>query len=693
MATLVNLPPAVSNTSNRDPYKYQWARYVARAQLDKKFTLINEKISGKQNLPAATTISQLMDRVQELLPGESKLTGEAPTDRKKLHVGIVGAGCAGLFTAMTLDFVNQHIKSEDLQITYDILEAADDSRLGGRLYTHHFSKDTELPHDYYDVGAMRFPENDYLGLTKENGGLVPYYLDDYKKVCPTYFNDKRYVGGPSEGALDPYGVNADYKDGDPKGIPKELLTKDPGKIVETAIEPFVTALKGDMDIGSVDGWKLLEAADYMSTRQFFRSTDLQDDLPTVERPLKRPYNFNTIEWLETFAYATGWYNQSLAETVLEALDFGVEEPTSVDNTKWLCVEGGTQKVARLMADKLVKKPELNRQVTKISTDQTGTMTLTIKHADEPSAPTETRDYFAVFNSTTLGALQRMDLKDAGLRYGTKQAIRSLGYGASCKVGMKFKKAWWMKEPHNINSGGVAKTDRPTRVCVYPSYNIHDDYEKPAVLLCSYTWAQDAQRIGTLISNPTNSKHETELKELLLNDLALLHSTPDTYKALRAELEELYDDHHAWDWYNDPNMSGAFAYFGPGQFSNMWPEIIQQNGWLFLIGEAASAHHAWIVGALESAIRGVYQMLDALLLQSPEHDPYRDAMKLLQDPYLKEDLPFGPLPLEIPKRQAGEDRKAPKTDVPAKGVSLTFTSAQVLLSFLEKTVEEAEAKVA
>jgi len=320
------------------------------------------------------------------------------------------------------------------------------------------------------------------------------------------------------------------------------------------------------------------------------------------------------------------------------------------------------------------------------------MTLTIKHTDEPSTPTETRDYFAVFNSTTLGALQRMDLKDAKLRYGTKQAIRSLGYGASCKVGMKFKNAWWKIE-NNITQGGLAKTDRPLRVCVYPSYSVGDDPNLPAVLLCSYTWAQDAQRIGTLISSDGNPDREGELKELLLNDLALLHSTPETYDDFRRELNDLYVTHHAWDWYNDPNMSGAFAYFGPGQFSNMWPEIIQQNDWLFLIGEAASAHHAWIVGALESAIRGVHQMLDSLLQQDPEYQPYRDAMELLEKPYEEEQLPFGPLPLEIPKRQAGVPKEAEKTDVLADGKSLTFTSAQVLLSFIEKTVEEAEAKTA
>ena len=38
-------------------------------------------------------------------------------------------------------------------LTYEILEA--DKRVGGRVYTHKFSGDK---HDYYDVGAMRFPD-------------------------------------------------------------------------------------------------------------------------------------------------------------------------------------------------------------------------------------------------------------------------------------------------------------------------------------------------------------------------------------------------------------------------------------------------------------------------------------------------------------------------------------------------------
>lgn len=403
--------------------------------------------------------------------------------------------------------------------------------------------------------------------------------------------------------------------------------------------------------------------------------------------------------------ATGWYNQSLSETVLETLDFYVAQEKKPEGgmkidtktevktekkpwgkTGWVCVEGGAQKVARKMAEKLKKQPEFHRQVTGIATDTDRTMTLAIKHTEKGSKVRETRKYFAVFNSTTLGALQRMDLTKAGLRYGTKQAIRSLGYGASCKVGMKFKKAWWMLPPHSINNGGIARTDLPLRVCVYPSYNIHDDPEKPAVLLCSYTWAQDAQRIGALIS-PDSPSNEGELKELLIHNLALLHAEPGTYNAVRKVIEDNYDTHHAYDWYADDNMSGAFAYFGPSQFSEMWPELFRSNGWLFLIGEHASAHHAWIVGALESAVRGVFQMFEALHMQNRENLDYIKAMEFLDS---KDVGPFGPLPRELPKRQ--KDKKVDdSTDVPEEGKDLTFTAAQILLGFLEMMFEADQLK--
>lgn len=252
--------------------------------------------------------------------------------------------------------------------------------------------------------------------------------------------------------------------------------------------------------------------------------------------------------------------------MLEELDF-----TLHGDQKFWCIDGGAQEIAKKMRKKIEdgnKEPiQFHSQVTKINAnvkdrgdkDKYVPITLTIKtNAPDKEPDTRTEDYFAVFNSTTLGAFERMELQDAGLLWGTKQAIRALGYGASCKVAIKFSRPWWQVEPFNINLGGVSRTGLPLRVCVYPSYNIPsaegDDWNPngPSVLLCSYSWGQDAQKIGSLISRDSPNGEE-QLKSVLLHNLALLHANEEKpYDELLSELENDYVTHHAWDWYHDDN---------------------------------------------------------------------------------------------------------------------------------------------
>jgi hypothetical protein len=128
--------------------------------------------------------------------------GEADQLAKKLglHVGVIGAGMAGLYTAMIL---------EDLGIPYEILEAEDvdeHAERAGRVYTHRF--DT-TPGNYYDVGAMRFPDipimhrtfdlfKKRLELKKDRseepaqGALIPYHFTG--EQTPLYYNNKLSVG-------------------------------------------------------------------------------------------------------------------------------------------------------------------------------------------------------------------------------------------------------------------------------------------------------------------------------------------------------------------------------------------------------------------------------------------------------------------------------------------------------------------
>jgi hypothetical protein len=79
----------------------------------------------------------------------------------------------------------------------------------------------------------------------------------------------------------------------------------------------------------------------------------------------------------------------------------------------------------------------------------------------------------------------------------------------------------------------------------------------------------------------------------------------------------------------------------------------------------------------------------LHLQNKEFKAYSNAMERLANPPAEDqNLPFGPLPAEIPYRL--KDEKSVETDIPIPGESaLSFTAAQVILSYLDTIVEADE----
>lgn len=180
---------------------------------------------------------------------------------------------------------------------------------------------------------------------------------------------------------------------------------------------------------------------------------------------------------------TGWYNQAFSETVLESLNFEYHR-----NTDWRCILGGSQVLAEKMKDTLkinkqdALRLELNKPVTKIKSGSSRHMELTVKGEKEP------RVYNAVLNSAPLGCLQQINTSKANLNYTLKQAIRTLTYGPSAKVGNKFKRTWWIHNlrKYNIKQAGLKHSDLRIRTCVYPSYNLNNPAGESAVLLCLYT---------------------------------------------------------------------------------------------------------------------------------------------------------------------------------------------------------------
>jgi monoamine oxidase len=136
--------------------------------------------------------------------------------------------------------------------------------------------------------------------------------------------------------------------------------------------------------------------------------------------------------------------------------------------------------------------------------------------------------------------------------------------------------------------------------VYPSYGIGGS---DATMLVSYSWSQDSLRLGTFVRGG-DSLAEDRMIELILRDLSKVHGIPVE------ELRSWKVDHHAYNWYDNEYTVGAFAFFGPSQFKKLYPEVTQPAAkmHLYFAGEGTSTNHAWVVGALDSAVRAVEQVV-------------------------------------------------------------------------------------
>lgn len=146
--------------TSQTSFKGKFARTFLRQHLSKELPLLSHKHKGLRGVPdligGPPGDGSALDPYD--LPRDSTrpepLTGPpfrqaplVPPAWPHQKICIVGAGVAGLYTAMILDSL------QIPNLEYDILESAD--RIGGRLLTYYF--DPKVPHMYYDIGAMRFP--------------------------------------------------------------------------------------------------------------------------------------------------------------------------------------------------------------------------------------------------------------------------------------------------------------------------------------------------------------------------------------------------------------------------------------------------------------------------------------------------------------------------------------------------------
>lgn len=102
----------------------------------------------------------LLEHFESLKEGGMLHTPRAHAPPKTVTVGILGAGAAGLYSALLLDWLNDQLESqkESFRFDYEILEA-EPERVGGRMYTYRFESGKK--YDYY-VSGWTLPSVPYL---------------------------------------------------------------------------------------------------------------------------------------------------------------------------------------------------------------------------------------------------------------------------------------------------------------------------------------------------------------------------------------------------------------------------------------------------------------------------------------------------------------------------------------------------
>jgi monoamine oxidase len=191
-----------------------------------------------------------------------------------------------------------------------------------------------------------------------------------------------------------------------------------------------------------------------------------------------------------------------------------------------------------MVNRIKDKPLLNQRVTGlalgmgIGTQGHPPVAVSIGTGENKSA----RIYDHVVSTLPFGCFRMLDTTQCRLPWDVKEATQSLQYGSSVKVGMLFKSRWWEVRDQN-HKGGVSKTDRPVRMIIYPSYGIDNE---GATMIVSYSWTQDAGRLGAFVKEK-GSPADQQLKATVLRDLAAVHGLSVEF------LEDQCIDHHAWNW--------------------------------------------------------------------------------------------------------------------------------------------------
>ncbi|MGX1562555.1 flavin monoamine oxidase family protein [Streptomyces sp. NPDC055506] len=150
-------------------------------------------------------------------------------------------------------------------------------------------------------------------------------------------------------------------------------------------------------------------------------------------------------------------------------------------------------------------------------------------------------------------------------------------------------------------GGGSAADNPNRFMYYPSHRVEGS--TGGVVLASYCWSDDAAR--------WDSMSGAERYVYALRNLQALHGR---------RIEVFFTGQGATkSWARDPYAFGEAAIYTAHQMTSFHLDVSRPEGPVHFAGEHTSLKHAWIEGALESAVRAALAVHQAPPVTVPGPD--------------------------------------------------------------------------
>ncbi|HEY0378507.1 MAG TPA: FAD-dependent oxidoreductase [Pyrinomonadaceae bacterium] len=242
------------------------------------------------------------------------------------------------------------------------------------------------------------------------------------------------------------------------------------------------------------------------------------------------------------------------------------------------IRGGSDHLPKAFAARLKDKIRYGTAVVKIEHDARGARVISLRAG--------THETFAADHlicAVPFSVLRRIEVSP---RFSAEKerAIQQLPYTSVSRVYLQTRSRFWLDE----GLTGQASTDLP----IMSIYDRTENQQGTRGILESYTAGPQARRVTAM--------KESERLSFTLGQMEKVHPA----------IRENFEGGASKCWDEDEWARGDYAWFRPGQVTELLPHVARPEGRVHFAGEHASAWPGWMQGALESGNRAAREINDA-----------------------------------------------------------------------------------